>query len=131
MERTKTVYWICTALVSLGVLASGTMYFVSPQMTEEFKHFGFPDYFRKELGFAKIIAGIVLITPAASLLNTKWGDRFKEWAYAGLGITFISAIITHSAVGDGLKSLIGPAVFFILLEVSNRHWKKMKSQGNE
>lgn len=117
MKRKKNIYWASTALVAFGVIASGFLYFTSQQMIDEFKHFGFPDYFRMELGTAKIFGGLTIILPMIS-------RRIKEWAYAGFGITFISAMITHSAVGDPFASIIGPFVFLILLIVSYLNYEK-------
>jgi hypothetical protein len=118
MKRKKILYWTSTALVAIGVIVSGFLYFTSEQMIAEFKHFGFPDYFRMEMGTAKIFGGLAIILPMIS-------SRIKQWAYAGLGITFISAIVTHSAVGDSFITLIGPFVFLILLIVSNLNCDKL------
>lgn len=111
MKKNKIIYWSTTALVAFGVITSGFLYFTSQQMIDEFKHFGFPNYFRMELGTAKILGGLAIILPKIS-------NRIKEWAYAGLGICFISALITHSAVRDPFIALIGPFIFLILLIIS-------------
>jgi hypothetical protein len=117
MKRKKIIYWTSTTLVALGVITSGFLYFTSPMMIAEFKHFGFPYYFRMELGTAKIFGGFALLLPMIP-------SKIKEWAYAGLGITFISAIIAHSAVGDGFATLIGPFFFLFLLIVSYLNCEK-------
>lgn len=111
MKREKIIYWTSTSLVALAAMASGFLYLTSPQMVAEFKHFGFPDYFRMELGTAKIFGGLAILLPMIP-------GKIKEWAYAGLGITFISALVTHSAVGDRITTLIGPSLFLILLTAS-------------
>jgi uncharacterized membrane protein len=118
MKRKRILYWTTTTLVAFGVIVSGFLYFTSQQMFDEFKHFGFPDYFRMELGTAKIFGGLAIILPMIS-------TRIKEWAYAGLGICFISALITHSAVGDPAISLIGPFIFLILLIVSYLNYENL------
>lgn len=43
--------------------------------------------------------------------------RVKEWAYAGLAITFFSAFLAHAAV-DGASTGIAPLVSLALLTVS-------------
>ncbi|TGN11195.1 DoxX family protein [Leptospira ilyithenensis] len=75
------------------MLFSASGYFANPQVAKGFKHLGFPDYFRVELAIAKIFGAIVLVIPQIS-------GRIKEWAYAGPGITFISAANAHFQSSD-------------------------------
>ena len=110
MKRTNIIYWISTALLTLNVALAGIMYFANPEIAIGFGHLGFPDYFRQELGIAKLIAAAVIILPMVPL-------RVKEWAYVGLGITFVSALIAHTAV-DGFSTAIAPIISIVLLVVS-------------
>lgn len=110
MKRTNTIYWIATALVSLQLVAAGIMYFTDPGIATGFGHLGFPDYFRQELGIAKLIAGVLLVLPMVPL-------RVKEWTYAGSAFTFVSAFIAHTAV-DGMHTAVAPLVSLALLVVS-------------
>lgn len=110
MKRNVIIYWIATALLALQTLLAGVMYFTNPDIALGFNHLGFPDYFRQELGVAKIIGAIVIVLPIVPL-------RVKEWAYAGLGIVFVSAFIAHAAV-DGAATGIAPLVSLVLLVVS-------------
>src|SRR5438067_12470756 len=64
-----------------------------PQVAEAFTHLGFPDYFRVELSWAKLIGVVLLLAPAPA--------RLKEWVYAGFAIDLASAVIAHPSVGDG------------------------------
>jgi len=121
MKKNKIIYWSTTGIISLMMLFSGYSYFANPQVTEGFKHVGFPDYFRVELGIAKLIAAIILIVPAIPV-------RIKEWAYAGLGITFISASIAHFSSGDPANAAITPIVFLLILITSNIYLHKVNSQ---
>lgn len=110
MKRTNIIYWVVTALLALQTALAGVMYFTNPEVATGFGHLGFPDYFRQELGIAKLVAAVVIILPMVPL-------RVKEWAYAGLGITFLSAFIAHSAV-DGASTGIAPLISLVLLVVS-------------
>ncbi len=110
MKRTNIIYWVVTALLALQTALAGIMYFTNPEVATGFGHLGFPDYFRQELGIAKLAAAVVIILPMVPL-------RVKEWAYAGLGITFLSAFIAHSAV-DGASTGIAPLISLVLLVVS-------------
>ncbi|UFH56633.1 DoxX family protein [Spirosoma sp. KNUC1025] len=118
MKRDKIVYWAATSLVVLSLGFAGFAYFTDPAVAAGFKHLGFPAYFRAELGIAKIIAALVLIIPAVPA-------QIKEWAYAGVGITFISAAIAHISSGDPLGMVISPLVFFGILVVSYRYAHKV------
>jgi len=119
MKKDKIIYWAATGIITAMMLMSGFMYFTNPDVVTGFKLMGFPDYFRVELGAAKLIGALVLIIPQIP-------TRVKEWAYAGFGINFISAIITHFAINDPKGT---PMIFvlLILLVVSNIYLHKTKS----
>ncbi len=110
MKRTNIVYWVVTALVSLQLILAGVMYFTDPEVATGFGHLGFPDYFRQELRIAKIFAAVLIILPMVPL-------RVKEWTYAGVAITFLSAFIAHTSV-DGLATAVAPVISLALLVVS-------------
>ena len=110
MNKLKITYWTTTAIFSAMMLFSATMYFSSPQMAQTFEHLGFPDYFRIELGIAKIIGVLLLLTP--------FTGRLKEWAYAGFTINMISASIAHTASGDPISAILTPLILLAILAVS-------------
>lgn len=111
MKKNAIIYWAATAIVSLMMLFSAYNYFANPEIAAAFKHLGFPDYFRVELAVAKIAGALVLIIPQIPV-------RIKEWAYAGFGITFISATIAHYSSGDPAKYIMMPLIFLVILIVS-------------
>jgi hypothetical protein len=119
MNRTNIIYWVSTALTAVMTAMSGIMYFANPEIALGFQHLGFPDYFRQELGIAKLVAALVIVLPMVPL-------RLKEWAYVGLGITFISAFIAHTAV-DGVSTAIAPLVSLVLLVVSYIYFHQRRS----
>ncbi|MBY0426335.1 MAG: DoxX family protein [Cytophagales bacterium] len=120
MKTNKIIYWIATGLVGLGQTFAAFNYFTNPQIADAFKHLGFPDYFRIELGTAKVIGVLVLLLPFIPV-------RVKEWAYAGFGIVFISATIAHIASGDPVGQAIAPLVMLTFLIVSNIYLHKTKA----
>jgi uncharacterized membrane protein YphA (DoxX/SURF4 family) len=120
MKTTKIIYWITTALLGLMMLFSGYTYLTNPDMKTGFAHLGFPDYFRVELAFAKIVGGLVLLVPIES--------RVKEWAYSGFAISFISAIIAHTSSGDPAANVAGPVIALVLLATSYVTYQKIKDQ---
>lgn len=105
MKRDKIIYWIVTAFLSLSLVLAGYMYLTSPVMAAGFNHFGFPGFFRIELGVAKIVASLILILPVVP-------TRIKEWAYIGVGIVFISAFIAHTSV-DGIHTTLSPVISLV------------------
>jgi hypothetical protein len=110
MRTTNILYWTSTTLLAAQTAMAGVMYFADPKVASGFAHLGFPDYFRLELGIAKLIAAVLLLLPFVPA-------RLKEWVYAGLAITFTSAFIAHSAV-DGPATGIAPLISLALLIVS-------------
>lgn len=119
MKKDKIIYWIATGVFSAMMLMSGVMYFANPEIATGFKLMGFPDYFRVELGAAKLIGAVVLLIPQIP-------TRVKEWAYAGFGINLISAAILHFVINDA-KSTPMIFVLLIVLVVSNIYLHKTKN----
>lgn len=113
------IYWITTALAMLTGASSAFMYFTNPKFIEGYRHLGFPDYFRIELGIAKILGLFVILLPV-------FPPRVKEWAYVGFGITFTSGIIAHGIV-DGPSLAIIPLIPLVFLVLSYIYFKKLKS----
>ena len=108
--NSKYVYWGSTGLVALFMLFSGVMYFVADASADSFERLGFPDYFRIQLGVAKLVGGVALLVPLP-----RW---MKEWTYAGFTIDLTSALIAHLAVGDPVSTIIAPVVLLLALMVS-------------
>jgi len=117
MKRDKIFYWIATSLVALSGVMTGIMYFVSPFIAKEFKHLGFPDYFRIELATAKIVGAFAIILPMVS-------GRIKEWAYAGFAIAFISATTAHISV-ENVSAAISPLISLLFLVISYVYFNKL------
>jgi hypothetical protein len=124
MKRDKIIYWVATTLIVLSLGFAGFAYFTDPAVKAGFKHLGFPDYFRAELGIAKIIGALVLAIPAIP-------SQIKEWAYAGVGITFISAAIAHISSGDPMGVAMAPIISFVILVVSYRYYHVLRVVGGQ
>ncbi|WP_044174426.1 DoxX family protein [Flectobacillus major] len=120
MKKDKIIYWVTTAIIGLMMFFSVFAYFTDPQVAAGFKHLGFADYFRVELGIAKALGAFALLIPQVPL-------RVKEWAYAGFGITFISASIAHFQSGDASSAVVTPLVLLVILIVSNIYLHKTKA----
>ena len=109
--KTKIItYWISTLLVVLVMTISGLLAVThAPPMMRALAHLGYPAYLSNLLGAAKLTGVCVMLAPG-------W-LRLKEWAYAGFGITIISAVYSHLNSGDGLMAL-DPLFFFAMLIIS-------------
>lgn len=109
--KKNLIYWISTALFSLFMLFSAYGYFTDPTFKEAFAYLGYPDYFRIELGVAKLLGVLALLLPFLPRL-------LKGFAYAGFTINLIGAGIAHLAIGEGISSLTLIFVAALLLGVS-------------
>jgi len=117
--RTETaVYWIVTALFCLQLGFTAYAQLSLPQVAGMFTHLGFPDYFRVELSWVKLVGVMVLLAPVPA--------RLKEWAYAGFAITLGSALIAHFAVGDGPEVWGWAAGTGVLWALSYFLWRRQQ-----
>lgn len=81
-----------------------------PEVAEQFASLGYPEYFPRFLGVAKVLGGIAILAPKF--------PRLKEWAYAGIAFDLIAAIYSHMAMGDGVDKWAVPLVVLAATFVS-------------
>lgn len=108
----KPLYWISTSLVALMLLVSSLTYIFHKNTIEGLQELGFPGFFRIQLAILKLAAVVALLAPQVPM-------QAKEWAYAGVGLFYITAIVAHTAHGDPIFLSLISVVFFGLLVVSN------------
>ncbi len=111
MKALKIIYWITTGFVVVGMLLSVYNYFFNPALKVGYAHLGFPDWFRVELGIAKLLGALALGIPAIPA-------RVKEWAYTGFFINFFSAFVAHYESGDPAFNQVAPLVCLLVLVIS-------------
>ncbi len=119
MKTTKIIYWVSTTIICLFALSAVQMN--SEMAIEGSKHVLIPRYLSLEISIGQLIGLVLLIVPAVP-------KRFKEWAYVGFGIMYISALVAHIAVGDpfvpfGLMAVL----FFGLLLASYISFHKLQA----
>jgi len=112
-------YWIATALLCLQMGFTAYAQLSLPQVAEAFRHLGFPDYFRMELAWAKLLGVVLVLAPVPA--------RLKEWAYAGFAITLASALIAHFSVGDGPEAWGWAAGTSVLWALSYFSWRRLQA----
>jgi hypothetical protein len=77
-KRIAIGFWTVTALFCLQIGFTAYAQLALPQVAEAFIRLGFPDYFRVELAWAKLLGVVLLLAPV--------GSRLKKWADAGFAI---------------------------------------------
>ena len=112
-------FWLVTTLFCLQMGFTAYAQLTLPQVAEAFTRLGFPDYFRVELAWAKLLAVVLLLAPVPA--------RLKEWAYAGCAITLGSALIAHFAVGDGPEAWGFAAGTSVLWGLSYFFWRRVET----
>lgn len=93
MKKTKTLYWVFTALFAFMMFGSAIPDVFSSEVAVKGMHtdLGYPLYFVPFIGIAKVLGVIAILIPGY--------PRIKEWAYAGLFFDLIGA--TYSIVASG------------------------------
>lgn len=109
MKTTKIIYYVTTGIISGMMLFIAFETLTKPEVKVSMAHLGFPDYFRIELGIAKIIGAIFLWLPSRFL---------KEVAYIGFAIMFASASYAHLVVGDPVDKIAAGMIFLAILIAS-------------
>jgi hypothetical protein len=120
MKKNRIIFWVATTIIFLweGVMPALTSQ--TELAKEGISHLGYPAYFGIMLAVYKVLGSIALILPMVPA-------RIKEWAYAGLSFTMLSAFISHWAV-DGFNAQTPfPLIILAILMVSYVYYHKLKS----
>lgn len=119
LKVTTIIYWVATVFFCLQIGFTAYAQLRLPQVAEMFTHLGFPDYFRLELSWAKLVGVVVLLAPVPV--------RVKEWANAGFAITLVSALIAHFSLGDGPEVWSWAAGTAVLWAISYYFWRRLQA----
>jgi hypothetical protein len=121
MKR-KIAYWVALGLFATAMTGAAIGYLAgSQQMAAGFQHLGYPSYFRLLLGVAKLVGVVFLLAPKLPLV-------LREWAFAGFGITLVSAAISHGACGDPAGEIAAPLIMFgVLILARCLRWPRLRS----
>ena len=105
MKNKNLIYWIVTGLFSgFMVFSAYPDVILDPQAVEMIgKQMGYPDYFIRFIGIAKILGVIAVLLPI--------NRRIKEWAYAGLFFDLFGAVVSIIAT----EGVSGGVLFMMLL----------------
>jgi hypothetical protein len=114
IKRNKTIYWIATIWLALGMLSTGGVQLLKAKGgqggVDMITHLGYPVYLLTILGIWKILGVVAVLIPKIPLL--------KEWAYAGFFFVMTGAILSHIALSDPLTEMLPGLLLLILTIVS-------------
>ena len=104
MRKTKTLYWVFTALFAFFMAGSAIPDVISAKIAVEgFNKMSMPAYLLPFLGIAKILGVVAILIPGY--------PRIKEWAYAALMCDLAGAswcIFSSGESGANLASMAIP-----------------------
>ena len=118
MNKTKTLYWIFTALFSAAMIFTAVpdVMLSADAVTFMKDHLGFPNYFTFFIGIAKILGSIVILIPGLKTL--------KEWAYAGLAFDLAGAIYSVISVDGFQPQMLIMLIWVVLFVLSYVFYRK-------
>jgi hypothetical protein len=100
--------WIATGLFAGAMALSGIAYVIGARVVlDGIRPLGYPDYFLRLLGVAKLLGVVGLFVPRM--------PRVREWAYAGFTFDLIAAIVSHLVTGTAAHA---PAAMMALALMS-------------
>ena len=121
MKSTKIIYWLTTGIICLFSL--GAIQMNSKMAIDGSSHLLIPRYLALEVSIGQLIGLVLLIIPAIP-------KRFKEWAYVGYGIMYLTAFNAHLSVGDAIAPFGAMSlVFFALLVCSYICFHKLNPES--
>ncbi len=104
------------------LVLSSLSYFFHQATIEGVRELGFPDFFRVQLAVLKLIAVLILMIPYCPL-------QIKEWAYAGVALFYLTAIVAHFVHKDPFFINLINVFFLGVLVVSNLYLNKLTIVG--
>ena len=111
----KTIYWVATLWLALGMLSTAIVQLLNMQEEMEFIiQLGYPTYFLTLLGDWKILGVIAVLMPKF--------PRLKEWAYAGFFFAMSGAIFSHVAAGNPINEIF-PSLLLLSLTVVSWYFR--------
>ena len=122
-RATTIAFWIVTGLLCLEITFTAYWEVMRlPDAAQAFTRLGFANpWFRVELSLAKLAGVVALLLPIVPA-------RLKEWAYAGLAINLVSAIIAHLSIADRPAALVPSTTTGVLWGLSYFFWRRLQSK---
>lgn len=117
-KRNKTIYWVATGWLALGMLSTGVVQLLQAKEgqggLDMITHQGYPAYLLSLLGVCKVLGVVAVLVPGFPLV--------KEWAYAGFFFMMSGAIFSHIATGDPISAIV-PALLLLALTIVSWYFR--------
>lgn len=108
--RTRPAAAVATGLFAGIMTLSGILYLIGPRaLMQGLLALGYPAYFLKLLGGAKLLGVVGILLPRR--------PRLREWAYAGFTFDLVAAAISHGLTGTPSHA-VPPLALLALMTVS-------------
>lgn len=108
----RITHWVSTGIFAMMFTVSGARFIMgTPDVVAGMQHLGYPDYFARLLGIAKLLGVAALLVPLPV-------RALREWAYAGFAFTCISATASHAMSGDPAAKIAPPVIALVVLMTS-------------
>lgn len=98
---------VLQVLLGVGFIMFGYQKFVSEDMKQGFKYFGYSDGFRVFTGVFEVASAIVILVGI-------WLEPLATVGGIMMVVTMIGAIMTHIKVKDSLKGMMMPILLLVL-----------------
>jgi uncharacterized membrane protein len=115
MEKDKSG-WYLTVFFAVLMLINGGYHWASFDFQNAILQLGFPIFFIKLLGSAKILGAIGLLLP-------QMPPKIKTGIYTGFGFVFLGAVVVHIASSTFLQALV-PLILLVLGTISFHEMSK-------
>ncbi|RYU95774.1 DoxX family protein [Emticicia agri] len=119
MKKNKIIFWVATTIIFLWEGLMPALFSQSELGKEGVRHLQYPDYFAVMLTIYKVLGSVAIILPIVPA-------RIKEWAYAGLSFSLISAFISHWAIDGFNEQTVFPLFILAILMVSYVYFHKLQ-----
>jgi hypothetical protein len=115
----RIFYWMFTLLFVLPQAWSASQMLIeAPRMTQTITELGYPVYFMKILGVAKLLGIAAIFYGGFPVL--------KEWAYAGFTFDVLGAFFSHVSAGDPLIPIAMVPLLFLAAQFASYFlWKRL------
>ena len=115
-QRIRLAAYLLATVIVLSESIAGAQWDLSRNdyVRDTFAHLGYPLYLLTILGVWKLLGILAIAVPGF--------PRLKQWAYAGMFLTYSGAFLSHLAVGDPASAWAGPLGFAAITLVSWALW---------
>lgn len=116
----RIFYWMFTLLFALPQAWSASQMLIeAPRMTQTITELGYPIYFMKILGVAKLLGIAAILYGGFPVL--------KEWAYAGFTFDVLGAFFSHVSSGDPMIPIAMVPLLFLAAQMASYFlWKRLQ-----